>query len=132
MPSIEEIGLLERPGQAAQNLMVGDLPAGFQAMFQPGDLLPVERDAFLKKHGLDKSSWAPVFRMMTNPALIVALAVSFKFPVASAKNMFKVKNAIAGMTKRFPILGRLSSMQGLYRGTKIADDYTDVVTNIHL
>jgi len=127
-----EIGLLERPGQATQNLMLGDLPAGFQAMFQPGDLLPQERDAFLKKHGLDKSVWAPVFRLMTNPLLIVSLAAGFKFPVASAKNMFKVKNAVAGMTKRFPILGRLSSMQGLYRGTKVADDYTDVVTNIHL
>lgn len=127
-----EIGILERPGQAVQNVMVGDLPAGFQSMFQPGDLLPQERDAFLKKHGLDKSVWAPVFRLMTNPLLIVSLAAGFKFPVASAANMFKVKNAVAGMTKRFPILGKLSSMQGLYRGTKIADDYTDVVTNIHL
>ena len=130
MPNTAQIGALDRPGQALQNTIVGDLPGAFQAMFTPATLSIKQRDAFLKEHGLDQSPWTPVFRLITNPLLIITLALSFKFPVASADSMFKVANSVNAMTKRFPIMGRLASMQGLYRGTGVAEDYGQVVRDI--
>ncbi|KKM01921.1 hypothetical protein LCGC14_1789570 [marine sediment metagenome] len=124
------LGMLDRPGQAVQQTLLGDLPAGFRAMFAPGDLSIKERDSFLKEHGLDKGPWGPVFRMLTNPLLIMTLALSYKFPVVKAGSMFKVQNMVGAMTKRFPIMGRLASMQGLYRGTGIPETYGGVVRDI--
>ena len=124
------LGMLDRPGQAAQQTLLGDLPAGFRAMFAPGDLSIKERDSFLKEHGLDKGPWGPVFRMLTNPLLIMTLALSYKFPVVKAGSMFKVQNMVGAMTKRFPIMGKLASMQGLYRGTGIPETYGGIVRDI--
>lgn len=125
-----DVGVLERPGQAAQQLMLGDLDAGMRAMFTPQTLTLKERDAFLKKHGLDTGPWGRLFRTMTNPVLLLSLALCYKFPVPSAKNMFRVKSAIGAMTRRFPILGRLASMQGLYRGTKVPEIFGTVVRDV--
>ena len=130
LPLSTQVSILERPGQAFQNTLVGDLPGAMQAMFTPDTLSPRQRDAFLKEHGLDKGPWANLFRLVANPALILTLALSFKFPVANAKNMFQVKNSVEAMTKRFPILGRLSSMQGIFRGTGVSEDYGQVVRDI--
>ena len=130
MPNTAPIGALDRPGQALQNTLVGDLPGGFQAMFTPGDLSIPQRDAFLKEHGLDKGPWSHIFRLITNPLLIITLALSYKFPVASAESLFKVTNSVKAMTKRFPLIGKFASMQGLFRGTGVAEDYGQVVRDI--
>lgn len=114
-PLTAEIGMLDRPGQAMQNTLVGDLPGAFRAMFTPDDLSIRQRDALLKEMGLDKGSWSHLFRAASNPALIITLALCFKFPVPNARNMFKVTDSVKAMTKRFPIIGRLASMQGIYR-----------------
>ncbi|KKN80438.1 hypothetical protein LCGC14_0330310 [marine sediment metagenome] len=129
-PLTSQIGALERPGQALQNTIMGDLPGAFQAMFTPQDLSIKQRDAFLKEYGLDKGPWANVFRLLTNPALIITLALSYKFPVPNAKNMFKVTNAVEAMVKRFPIMGRLASMPAIYRGTGVFEDYGRVIHDI--
>jgi hypothetical protein len=44
--------------------------------------------------------------------------------------MFVVKDKIAAMTKRFPIIGKLASMQGLYRGTGVPEVYGGIVRDI--
>lgn len=125
-----DVGVLERPGQAAQQLMLGDLDAGMRAMFTPQTLTVKERNAFLKKHGLDTGPWGRLFRAVTNPVLLLSLALCYKFPVPSAENIFKVGNAIKGMTRRFPILGRLSSMQGLYRGTEVPGIFGTIIRDV--
>ena len=75
---------VERPGLAARSLATGDFESAFEALFQPQNLTPKQRDAFLVEHGLDKGPWRHVFEGLTNPALIISLALSYKFPVASA------------------------------------------------
>jgi hypothetical protein len=99
-------------------------------MFTPGTLSIKQRDAFLKEHGLDKGPYSHVFRLLTNPALIITLALSYKFPVVKAGEMFKVERGVSAMVKRFPIIGRLASMQGIYRGTNVPRDYGQVVRDI--
>lgn len=122
--------LIDRPGQAMQNLLVGDLDGMMRSMFTPQTLSVQQRDSFLKEYGLDKGPWTHIFRLMTNPALILTLALSFKFPVPTAGAMFKVKNQVEAMTRRFPAIGKLSSMQGLYRGTAVPEVYGGVVRDI--
>ncbi|MHC4606387.1 MAG: hypothetical protein ACYTAF_05585, partial [Planctomycetota bacterium] len=117
LPLPARLGILDRPGQAFQNTITGDLPGGYQAMFTPGTLSIPQRDAFLKEHGLDKGPWSHVFRLVTNPALIITLALAYKFPVVKAGDMFRVEKGVSAMVKRFPVMGRLASMQGIYRGT---------------
>jgi hypothetical protein len=99
-------------------------------MFTPQTLSIKQRDAFLKEYGLDQGPWSHIFRLVTNPALIITLALSYKFPVANAKNMFKVENAVKSMLKRFPIMGRLSSMPALYRGTGVFEDYGKIIHDV--
>ncbi|KKK74769.1 hypothetical protein LCGC14_2880450, partial [marine sediment metagenome] len=130
LPIPARLGILDRPGQALQNTIMGDLPGGFQAMFTPGTLSIKQRDAFLKEHGLDKGPYSHVFRLLLNPALIITLALAYKFPVVKAGEMFKVEKGVSAMIKRFPILGRLASMQGIYRGTNVPRDYGKVVRDI--
>ena len=81
-PLTSQIGALERPGQALQNTIMGDLPGAFQAMFTPQDLSIKQRDAFLKEYGLDKGPWAPVFRLLTNPASLLVSALLGEPPKA--------------------------------------------------
>lgn len=122
--------MVERPGLAARNILAGDYESAFESMFQPQNLTPKQRDAFLVEHGLDKGPWAPIFRLLTNPLLILTLAVSYKFPVASAKNMFIVKSSVEAMVKRLPFLGRLTSMQAMYRGTGVPEAFGGVIKDV--
>jgi len=122
--------MLERPGQAAQAAMLGDLPGAWRAMFQPAEMTSAERDAFLQKLGLDKGPYARVYRMLTNPLLIVTLALSYKFPVPTAQNIFKLSERVGSLTSRFPVLGRLTSMQALFRGTAVPDDLGKIIRDV--
>lgn len=129
LPLPAQLGL-DRPGQALQNTLLGDLPGAFQAMFTPATLSLEQRDAFLKKHGLDQGPWTHIFRLVTNPALIITLALCYKFPIANARNMFRVENSVKAMVKRFPIMGRFASMPALYRGTQVFDDYSQIIGDV--
>lgn len=125
------VDALDRPGQAAQNLFLGDLDAGFRAMFQPKELTPGERDAFLKRLGLDKKPYDGVFRTLTNPLLIISLALSHKFPIPAAGNMFKLSERVGSLTSRFPILRRFASMQALFRGTDVPDTLGKIIFDVN-
>jgi len=120
MPSpLTRITPEQRAGQALQNLMMADVPAAARSLISPDNLTPQERDAFLKDLGLAESPWAGVYRMLTNPALIGSLALCYAFPIPSAKNMFKLAKKVEGFSKRFPILGRLTSAWSLFSGTEV-------------
>lgn len=113
------IDVLQRPGQASQLLAVGDLPGAWDAMLRPTDLTPQERDALLKKWQVADGPWNAAYRMATNPLLLASLALSHVFPVASAKNMFKVSQEVGGLTARMPLLRGLASHHTIFRGTPI-------------
>lgn len=125
-PSLFTIEALRRPGQAAQQLAEGDMESAYRALVRPSSMSPKERDELLREYGVDKSPWAPVFNMLTNPLLIGALLLAHKFPIPSARNIFKLSEQVGTLESRMPILGRLASMQGLFRGTPVPDIFAGI------
>lgn len=126
-PLGREIGLLDRPGQMLQNAFVGDLPAVWRSAFQPKELTVRERDSLLKKWGLDSGPYARVFRTLTNPVLIGALALSHIFPIPAGGNVLKIAKSVEGFAARFPVLRKIASMQGLFLGVKRKGSVRDFV-----
>lgn len=124
--------VLNRSQQALQQLMVGEPSKAWSSMLDSGDLTPKQRDAFLKEYDLDKSPYAPLYRLMTHPVLILSLALNYKFPVASAKNLFRSSNKIKAMLGKFPWIGRLGSMQTLFRGTGVPETVGGIARDMDL
>lgn len=129
-PIIED-RLLGGPGQFLQNLLEGDTAGATAALSDPTELSPRERDAFLKKHGLDKGPFTPIYRVMTNPAVIISAALSLKFPVPTAQNIFKYSERLSGYTAKYPILRKLASMQTWFRGTPVPEIYGQILTDVN-
>ncbi len=113
------VDLLRRPGQAAQNLLSGDFEGAGAALLAPDSLTAEQQDRMLKQMGVDKGPYARVYRMASNGMLIAALALAYKFPIPTAQNMVKLHKSIGGMMGRFPIIGKMASMQTLFRGVKV-------------
>ena len=126
-PIGREIGLTDQPGQILQNAFAGNLPAAWRSAFQPDSLTERERDVLLKKWGLDTGPYAQVFKTLTNPVLIMALAVSHKFPIAAGDNILKLSKQVQGLAAKVPVLRKLASMQGLFQGMKRAGSTADFV-----
>lgn len=126
-PLAREIGITDRPGQIIQQAFGGDLPAVWRAAFQPKELTPLERDRLLRKWGLDQGPYARVFKTLTNPLLIAALALTHRFPVPAGDNIFKLSKAVQGFAAKFPLLRKLASMQGLFLGMKRVGSKADFV-----
>jgi len=126
-PFGREVALTDRPGQALQNTFAGNLPAAWRSLFQPKELTENEKNVLLKKWGLDKGPYARVFKTLTNPVLILALALSHKFPVPAGDNIFKLSQKVQGLAARVPVLRKLASMQGLFQGMKRSGGQADFV-----
>jgi hypothetical protein len=122
---------IERPGVATQALLTGDIDVAWRAMLTPQALTPHERTEMGKKLGIDGGPFAQVFQGLTNPLLIVSLLLSHKFPVPAGDAVFKLSQKVGGLTARFPVLGRLASMQSLFRGTKAPDTISEIAFNVH-
>lgn len=130
MPEFElprELAITDRPGQAAQNLFVGNLPGAWKSIFQPKELTLVERDQLLKKWGLNDGPYARVFKTITNPVLLIALAMSHIFPIAAGANIFKLSKRVQSLGAKFPVLRSIASMQTLFQGVKRSGSNVDFV-----
>lgn len=110
-----------RIGQASQLALDADLPGAWAAMFQPESLTPAETDRLLRKYKMTGGPFESVLRTVTNPAVLVSMLLSYKFPVPTAENMFKFSKRISGMASRFPFLGRVSSAWSIFRGSDVPD-----------
>jgi len=126
-PLGREIAPTDRPGMAAENLLAGDLPAAWKSIFQPKELTEREKHTLLKKWGLDSGPYAQVFKTLTNPVLILALALSHKFPVPVGEAVFAISKKAEGLAAKLPVLRHLSSMQGLFQGMKRTGSKIDFV-----
>jgi hypothetical protein len=124
-----QISGLERPQQALQSLLAGNVTAAWDAMLQPGELSPKDKDAFIKKLGIKDTIYENVVQAMTNPALIISLLLSYKFPVAIGASLFKIAKEVGGMTGRLPILGRLASPIAIFRGTDVPETLMTIAGN---
>lgn len=126
-PLGRELEVTDRPGQAIQAAFSGDMPAAWRAVFQPKEMTEREKNQLLKKWGLDEGPYAKVFKTLTNPVLIVALALSHKFPIPAGDNILKLSQRMQGFASKVPVLRKLASMQGLFQGMKRAGSATDFV-----
>lgn len=126
-PFEREVAATDRPQLALENAFAGDLPAAWRSMFQPKELTEKEKHRLLKQWGLDEGPYAPVFRALTNPLLIISLALSHKFPVPVGDNIFKLSKAAQGLAAKVPVLRKLASMQGLFQGVKRTGSKSDFV-----
>lgn len=131
-PLGREVAATDRPGFALQNAFAGDLPGAWRSMFQPKELTEREKNVLLKKWGLDSGPYAQVFRTLTNPVLILALALSHKFPIPAGDNIFKLSRRVQGLAAKVPILRKLASMQGLFQGMKRTGSTADFVDEFGL
>ena len=130
--------LTDRPGLALENTFAGDLPAAWKSLFQPKELTENERNTLLKKWGLDKGPYAQVFKTLTNPVLIAALAVSHVFPIAAGNNIFKISKKVQSLAARVPVLRHIASMQSLFLGVKrtgsavdFVDEFGAIIKNVN-
>ena len=137
-PLGREIGFLDRPGQATQNLFTGNLPGVWRSLLQPKELTIPERDRLLKQWGLDTGPYAQVFRTVTNPVLLMALAVSHKFPIAAGDNVLKLSKRVQSLAAKVPVLRKLASMQTLFQGVRrpgavdeFVDEYGKIIRDVN-
>jgi hypothetical protein len=129
-----DVGLFRRPGQALQNALTGNPWGASAALLDPEQMTEHERDALFKKHGLDKSPWAGVLRLFTNPVFLLAALLTIKFPVPSAKNIFRVGELAErelALASKLPWLKQLRSSHALFRGTTIPDDMYEIGALTH-
>lgn len=136
--ALSRIEITDRPGQAAQNLFTGNLPGVWRSLLQPKELTENERNSLLKKWGLDKGPYSKVFEVVTNPVLLLALAVSHKFPVAAGDNLFKLSKRVQSLGAKFPVLRKIASMQTLFQGVRrpgsksdFVDEFGKIIADTH-
>lgn len=123
------VSALERPQQALQSMMTGNVQGAWDAMLQPEELSPRDRDAFIKKLGIKDTVYENIVQGLTNPALILSLVLSHKFPVPVGKALWKLSDQVSGMTSRIPILGRLASPVAIFRGTEVPETLMTIAGN---
>jgi len=103
-------------------MMVGDFGAAWRAMLTPENLGPMERDALLIKWGIRKDSFkGRMTDLLTNPAVLASVFLTFKFPIPTARNLFKAKEGVDGMLSRIPLLRTLAGSRTAFANTPVPD-----------
>lgn len=82
--ALRSSSLFGTAGIATSNLVQGDLDAALRSFYDSDSLSPKEAQDLVDKAGLSKHPLAPVFRMATNPIVILGLALALHFPVTSS------------------------------------------------
>lgn len=101
-------------------MLVGDIGGAWRSMLSPENLGPLERDALLTKWGIRRDSFqGRLTDLITNPAVLLSIFLTFRFPVPTARNLFKAKEGIDGMLAKIPILRTLVGPHTSFHGTKV-------------
>lgn len=112
---------MAEPGRlalAAGNLGRLDLSAAVRSIFSPDSLSPVERktllDDFLpQEDGIVRRSMETI----TDPLFMIGMALHFKFPIAPARELFKVGKRISALKKTLiPGLSHLQPFESMFAG----------------
>lgn len=126
----QPISALERPQEATEALLSGDISAAWRAMLTPKELTPNERHQLGKKLGLDDGPFAHIFHGLTNPLLITSLILAHQFPVPVGNAVLKLSEKVGSLTSRIPILGRLASKEAFFRGTAVPGILDDISADV--
>ena len=136
--------LLGGPKLALANALEGDFSAAGRALRDPQSLSPSEaltvreRFEFLKRTGMDQGPWGRVVEAVTNPWVLMGLALHLPFGSA---NPAKIEQALARAAHKAKrpnaFLKWWETPRNLFEGTKrlygvdIADEMTDTAADIH-
>lgn len=113
---------LDRPGQAMQDLLGGDVDSAWRALLTPDSLGPAERDVLLNKWGIQKDSFkGRILETVSNPAVLAAIAGTFIFPIPTARNMFKVKEGVEGMMSKVPWMRSFAGARVAFKDTAVPE-----------
>lgn len=126
LPSRVSDSPFERPSLALSRIIEGDLGGFGRALVAPKTLSPAQRRTLADDFGADEGGAAYEFiiRSVTNPLLLGGIILATRFPIPLAGEMFKYSKRLTGEIRRLgPILRHVSSVDGLYHGTKIPDLY---------
>ena len=123
-----DVDFLHRPGQAFQSVLTGDVDGAWRSMLSPSTLGPAEKDALLNKWGIRSDSLqGKVLDLITNPAVLISLALTMRFPVPTAKNMMAAKEGVDGMLSRIPVLRGLSSPATAFADTEVPNILDNII-----
>lgn len=108
----------ERFNMAFGNIAKGNLSATTRALFSPDSLSPNERNVlrfFKDQKGIPATMLQTAWNMATNPLTIIGLLVSIRFPIANARELFKVmKNSIGTSKKIDPVTAFVSTPHTIF------------------
>lgn len=122
------VDLLHRPGQAVQSFLTGDMDATWRSMLSPESLGPAERDALLTKWGIQHDSFqGRLLDTITNPGVLLSVLLTFRFPVPTARNLFKAKAGVDGMLAKIPVLRSFASPRTAFNGTPVPGILDDIL-----
>lgn len=124
---VAPLNALDRPGEVTQQLLQGDISAAWRAALSPESLTLHERNRLMEKWGIRHDSLAGrAFDTVTNPMVLTTMALTFAFPIPTARNLFKVKKGVEGMLNRIPVMRGLTGVRGAFRGTPVPDILDDM------
>ena len=131
MPSVVPDRLLDSGRIGLENLLAGDVSGAIKGVAAPASLTPQERNRLAKQLGIAGSPYEGLFEAVTNPWLWASVILSMKFPVSSAKNMFRVKDQLAGYMRPLNnTLSKIRSIHSNFSGTHVPDDYTAIARDV--
>lgn len=122
--------LLERPGQVVQSLLADDMDGAWRAALSPESLTLHQQQALLRQMGIGVDSpKARLLKAVTNPAFLVSLLLTYKFPIPSPRALAKAASAIDGAIARIPILRSFASPRAAFKDTVIPDLMDELISH---
>ena len=99
------MSLYDRPGMAMANLTKGDVDASIKSIFSPSSLSPQNRRPLFEQ--FRKSPFGnAVLDVVSNPLVLIGIALSMRFPVSKTYGMFNQGDKLAGYAKKLGPMGK--------------------------
>lgn len=109
----------ERPTLALNRLLVGDVPGTARAAFAPETLSPAERATLADRWGLGGDDWfRSILRTIQNPLVLIGAILAIRYPIPTARNLFKFAPALSGVLRNPRLLRYTGNIDEIYAGLK--------------
>lgn len=130
-PSVSNI--YENAAASLGNLLSGDVGGAFRTLTRPTTASPTERQPWVDRLlGPQTGLWGGFLHTVTNPLVLAGLAVSLRYPIATADRMMQFGSKIAGYARRqFPGMLQLQDFHETFRGTPLPDFFDYIVRANH-
>ncbi len=90
----------DRSSMALARLLDIDPMGASRAILSPETLSPAERETLADRWGVGKGTWyETIIRTVTNPIVLIGLILATRFPIPTARNLFKFAPALEGLAR---------------------------------